>query len=128
MQDIKVLRSQIETCVSCPESFRHSYQDILSNIKKSSEVFIEYFLTTTHESITSSHSPPVSKFYILFLLLKATELKNYSFMHFLAKATDLLEYLFKCAQFDSSPEIPTHNKGMHFFSKFSSQTEDVYWD
>ena len=125
MEDKKILRNQIDNCTSSAKKFRELHTHLIGPIKQSSEIYIEFFLDYTLKTLISTHACSTMKFYTLLLLLKASELKNYSFFYFLARSSDLVEDIYRYAQFESNPELPISNQGMHFFSKFPSQKDAI---
>ena len=125
MEDKKILRNQIDICTSSAENFKELHTYLMGPIKQSSEIYIEFFLDYTLKTLNSTHACSTMKFYALLLLLKTSELKNYSFFYFLAKNSELVENIYRYAQFESNPELPISNQGAHFFSKFPSQKDAI---
>lgn len=127
MEDIKVAKHQLEVCFRNNLGFKEEAPRILRIIKQSSESYIQFFYKTITDVLTSHlvQATPVNKFYALLMLLKASEAKNYSFYHFLVKETDLLNHIYRCAEYDLNPKSVNPHKGTHYFSKTPSPAEMI---
>jgi len=126
MQDFKLVGREMNICISSIKNFADLETHLLIPIKQGSELYIEYFLNHISETLKSKTEAPSAKFYALFLLLRASQLQNYSFFYLLATKSDqLTNMVFHYAQVDSSSTIPVNRKGIQIFSKVPSHQEGI---
>src|SRR5687768_5340455 len=114
MTDNNEVFDQVFACIFSGHEYKEGSSVVLNNIASNSKQYIDNALVSIYEVLVSPDCPPISHFYALFLLVRATETKNKVLIAQLAACQDLLNKLFQDAQCDK--EKPVAERGTNFFS------------
>jgi len=108
------LIKQMHLCIENGTKFKDYHISVIESLLYDQNEAINY-LAETFNILNSEDYSPSSKFYTLYLLVRATEIAENDFIMSLAKSLQLLSKFFQDAQFDKH-KIP-EQKGITFFGK-----------
>lgn len=108
--------SKLSLCTSSIEDFYSEAPKILSLLKRNEHNFSDFFYKTIPQLIINKQFSPRSRFYSLYLLLKATEKGDLATKGDLLQDHTLISFLYRAAAQDSNRRIPFEERGKKFFS------------
>ena len=113
----------VYACISSPHDYNNNSPVVFEALARKSKTYTDNFLKTLTTIFSDANTPPISRFYTLYLLAKASELKNDFLMTRMIKSRALLDRIFKDCQFDGVK--PTEEKGKKFFSPAPTAGEAI---
>ena len=120
MPSYQFFKQELELCTISSEGFRVLSSKILASLSENEVSFFCTFLKEISSLIISKQQTPISRFYALYLLFKASlDLKN-EFLLELLKETVLLTFIYHTAQYESSRRISLDERGSGFFGAAKS--------
>ena len=115
------VKEQILACISSGHAYKNNSGIIFKNIQGETPSYVPFYIKAITDLFLSKQLPPVSQFYILYLLLKTTETRNETLVNALHANQNLLNELFIQAQTDKAKDLK--ERGKTFFSKNPSADE-----
>ena len=114
---------QLCSCISSGSDYQANSGIILQQLAERDKKSIDDFLLSVKEVVLSEDYPPSSKFYSVYLLLKASETNNDFLMTRIGRHKSLLTHLFKTVQYDYKK--PITERGLTYFSKTPSKEKST---
>jgi len=113
----------VYACISSPNDYNNNSPVVFEALQKKSKTYTDNMLKTLTTILSDPNTSPISRFYALYLLAKASELKNDFLMTRMIKSRALLDRIFKDCQFDGLK--PIEEKGKKFFSPAPTAGEAI---
>ncbi len=122
MPSYQFFKQELELCTISSEGFRVLSCKILTSLAENEVSFFRTFLKEISTLIISKQQSPISRFYALYLLFKASlDLKS-EFLLELLKETALLTFVYHTAQYESARKISLDERGSAFFGAGKSSS------
>ena len=116
--DPETALDHVEMCTASSAGFRENYKHVIEALQVNNLQYIKIFLEEISKVLNSPSAKPISKFYALFLLAKATESGNENLIESLERSKELLSKLYHDAQIDKTKS--DDEKGMALFKEDNS--------
>ena len=114
---------ELHACTVSAEGFKNNSSRVLSSLFQVSETSQSLCIKKLSETVVSKQCAAVSRFYSLYLLLKASESKKHSFAGRLALEEELLSFIYHTSQHEMNKKLPIDKRGSMFFSQRPSKAE-----
>ena len=123
MDDLSKAFAHVTSCISSADDYKLNSQLVFKALARNSKVYTDGFLKVLAEIFSDAEYPPISKFLALYLLTKATELKDEFLIARLALHRPLLNELFTRSQIDRHK--PIEEKGKSIFNKKPTAEDSI---